>query len=313
MTRLPHRLAAILPALVGALTLLSGCDGGSGPLPRSGGRPYEVLLVGDRQGIVRAALSVPVQGLPQTEPEFDVSDVDTAHFTPPLRAARTIVTVSVDPGLYTGTRIRYEKNVWAKPQMMVYVCTPSVQTLRADFVKMAPTLRQLLRRAELNAAIVRLRQQRNPKAEKIVKRMFGIDMWIPMDMVASKQGKDFLWLSNSAPENMQNIVIYRCRRPRNEQQYVMLRDSVMGRNIKGETDAMQMKTVAKTVKTTAARENGRTLTIRRGLWEMEGDAMGGPFVSHSTDNLTVEAFVFAPGKKKRNSLRHTEAALYTLK
>ena len=56
----------------------------------------------------------------------------------------------------------------------------------------------------------------------------------------------------------------------------------------------------------------------RGLWKMEHDAMGGPFVSHSrVDTLNnrvvvAEGFVYAPEKMKRGLIRRLEAALYTL-
>ena len=57
----------------------------------------------------------------------------------------------------------------------------------------------------------------------------------------------------------------------------------------------------------------------RGLWKLkEGEAMGGPYVSHTrldkTNSriVTTETFLFAPGQKKRNPLRQAEAILYTL-
>ena len=56
----------------------------------------------------------------------------------------------------------------------------------------------------------------------------------------------------------------------------------------------------------------------RGLWYMENDGMGGPFVSHSrvdtTRNLVIvaEGFVFAPEKMKRGLIRRLEGSLYTL-
>jgi len=56
----------------------------------------------------------------------------------------------------------------------------------------------------------------------------------------------------------------------------------------------------------------------RGLWYMENDMMGGPFVSHARVDrpngrvVVVEAFVYAPEKKKRDMMRQLEAALYTL-
>ena len=57
----------------------------------------------------------------------------------------------------------------------------------------------------------------------------------------------------------------------------------------------------------------------RGLWRVEGDMMGGPFVSHAQLDpsgqrvLVVEGFVYAPESNKANLIRRLEAALYTLR
>lgn len=50
---------------------------------------------------------------------------------------------------------------------------------------------------------------------------------------------------------------------------------------------------------------------------MEGDMMGGPFVSHAHLDeknqrvVVAETFVYAPGTKKAKLLRRGEASLYT--
>ncbi len=300
-------------ALLSLLGTLAACREKVSLLPKSGGRPFEVLVVGDRDSLLRKVLSADVEGLPQSEPSFDVSATDSAHFAGALRLARSIVTVNIDPNLYTATRIRYEKNVYAKPQIMVYIGAPSTKVLAQGLAAQAPMLRQLLNRFEANAAIALLSHKRNIEAEKTIGKLFGVEMWIPMDMVSSKQGKDFLWLSNNSPTGMQNIVIYRSSAPQSTDHYIHLRDSVMRLHIKGETDAMFMRTVKATVTGSLTKEKGHTITVHKGLWEMEGDDMGGPFIAHTQGHLTVEAFVFAPGMKKRNLLRRTEAALYTLK
>ena len=55
----------------------------------------------------------------------------------------------------------------------------------------------------------------------------------------------------------------------------------------------------------------------RGFWEVEGDYMGGPFVSHSfyspdgKDIIVMEAFVHAPRYDKRPLLRQVESILYS--
>ena len=58
----------------------------------------------------------------------------------------------------------------------------------------------------------------------------------------------------------------------------------------------------------------------RGLWKIyNGSLMGGPFVSLSRLDeihqriVTIEGFVFAPGKDKRNYIRQLEAAIYSAK
>ena len=43
-------------------------------LPTSGGSPYEVTVVGDVDSILYNTLSIDVEGLPQSEPMFDVSE-----------------------------------------------------------------------------------------------------------------------------------------------------------------------------------------------------------------------------------------------
>ena len=55
----------------------------------------------------------------------------------------------------------------------------------------------------------------------------------------------------------------------------------------------------------------------RGLWEVENDYMGGPFVSHSfyspdgKDMIVTEAFVYAPRYDKRQYMLQVEALLYS--
>lgn len=304
-------LAALLS--VGIMFTVIGCTDNTRLLPQAGGRPYEVLVVGDRDSIVYKVLSIPAEGLPQHEPMFDVSAIDRSQFNAAMRIARSIIMVSIDPSLYTSTRIRYEKDVYAQSQIIIHIYAPSTTALKQCVARQADNLRTLLGRHEINAEIGKLKQERNAKAERQVKQMFGVEMWIPMDMVSSKQGKNFLWLSNNSPTAMQNIVIYKADKAESTVRYVAQRDSVMAKNIKGETDEMYMTTVAQTVTSHITKERNTPIIIHRGLWEMRGDDMGGAFVSHTIGDITVEAFVFTPGMKKRNQIRHLEAALYTLK
>lgn len=303
---------------------LCSCEGQGSLLPKSGGRPYEVLLVADGDGaagrLLEKGLSKDVPGLPQREPMFDVSLTDSASFGQNLRLARNIVVVNIDADLFTAVRVRYEKNVWAKPQMVVYVNAPSLADVRRALPAVIRQVSGLLTRAEMNAEIAKLNSVHNDEASARVGGMFGYGIKIPADMKSSKRGKHFVWFSNNAASGMKNVCVYSYPGMNLDAGRVLAaRDSVMRANIPGERQGMYMQTAWRTVESGVVKENGRTMMVCHGLWEMHGDAMGGPFVSHSvvdTANRRVvvaEAFIYAPDMKKRNLMRQVEAALYTLK
>lgn len=293
--------------LFAAVTLAACNRGKQTMLPNSGGRPYEVVIIGDSDSILYKVLSAPVGSLPQPEPSFDVSMAAAMNAT--LRLARNIVVIEADTKL-NQIKVKYERNVYAEPQMIVRISTPSTAALKnaMQLQNAAANMRNLIKRNEMKNAIMRLEHKHNTKLEAEVRQMFGIDMRIPADMQASRKGNDFIWISNDSPTAMTNICIYTSEN----------RDSVMQTNIKGETDDMYMTTVEGSVVTTELTIDGSARTVRRGLWEMHGDAMGGPFVQHiikcgdKQRTIVAEAFVFAPGTKKRNLLLNTEAALYTI-
>lgn len=303
---------------------LCSCEGQGSLLPKSGGRPYEVLLVADGDGaagrLLEKGLSKDVPGLPQREPMFDVSLTDSARFGQNLRLARNIVVVNIDADLFTAVRVRYEKNVWAKPQMVVYVNAPSLADIRRALPAVVRQVSGLLTRAEMNAEMAKLNSAHNDEASVRVGGMFGYGIKIPADMKSSKRGKHFVWFSNNAASGMKNVCVYSYPGMNLDAgRALAARDSVMRANIPGERQGLYMQTAWRTVESGVVKENGRTMMVCRGLWEMHGDAMGGPFVSHSvvdTANRRVvvaEAFIYAPDIKKRNLMRQVEAALYTLK
>jgi hypothetical protein len=65
--------------------------------------------------------------------------------------------------------------------------------------------------------------------------------------------------------------------------------------------------------------NGNYATEMRGLWKVENDFMGGPYIAISELDaanqrvINAFAFVYRPSKDKRNLLRQMEAMIYSLK
>ena len=81
-----------------------------------------------------------------------------------------------------------------------------------------------------------------------------------------------------------------------------------------------MKTEPKFIPVTREVQFANTMAIEsRGLWFVEGDFMGGPFLSYTfkdIDNrrlIVVEGFSYSPGAKKRDFVFELEAILKTVK
>lgn len=260
--------------------------------PTSYGKPYEVLIVGDRKNSISNVLSSPMNGLPQAEPTFDVikSAADTLNGDEKLLSNIVIIKIGKQ---YKTTELSSQQDVYARQQIVVTITSPTEKAYMGFVKQQGEKLRNYFIKAELKRAQNELVKHSNKEAEAKIQQMFGIKVKIPPDMTASKVGKDFLWLSNNSPSSMQNMCFYTIHATNFRQQC----DSVMRKNIQGERKGMYMRTAAITETT---QNKGKSVTIR-GLWEMKDDAMGGPFIAYWKENggtiIVSEAFIYAPGRK----------------
>ena len=89
--------------------------------------------------------------------------------------------------------------------------------------------------------------------------------------------------------------------PAQEKQQI---DSMLRTNMPGETDSMYMII---------------PVLSEKGLWEMKGDAMGGPYAMRrirlrkTGDEIIIIGFVYAPEMKKKKLIKQLEAAISTIK
>ena len=320
-------------------------DGKSSRLPESIGQPYEVVLEGDTNRIVTAILQESVPDMPQPEPMFNIIQVRKGKLTSLYQTVRNRVVVDVDKR-NRDFEVKISKDVNAAPQVIIRIKAQTVEQLKSRLDGMR--LRQILDESELKHLASVIRQ--NVEKQKEVKRLFGIDMRIPLDMDASKKAKDFVWYSNNTNSGMKNLLIFKInsseKNPSARENHSSREnlsaggnlsskeissgteeypsngislsladkvqiDSVLQKNMLGETDEMYMVIPR---------------LGERGLWEMEGDAMGGPYVmkiirrqkngkisGRKNEIIVVIGFVYAPEMKKRNLIKQLEAVLTTIR
>lgn len=321
-----------LSMALGMLVLFSCKDNGGKSVfsPVSSGRPYEMLVVIDKALWERPAgralfnvLDTDVPGLPQPERSFRISNIGPENFVRGMRIFRNIIDVDIQP-IYTQPKLKYSRNSYASPQMIMTIQAPDEASFEEFVTKNRKVILDFFTKAEMNRQISLLKKEHSNVVSTKVGSMFGCDVWVPADIDRYKVGKDFLWASSDKPSSdvSINFVIYSYpytdKNTFTKDFFINKRDSVMKINIPGSLEGQYMATDADYVDVEEIVVKGEYAFEARGLWYMENDMMGGPFVSHARVDrpngrvVVVEAFVYAPEKKKRDLMRQMEAALYTL-
>jgi len=295
--------------------------------PKSSGNPYEVMVVAedslwnsDAGENLRSVLETPMEMLPQPEPMFHVSHVTNRHYDRITQLFRNIIVYKVDPH-YAKPRMQVQRDVFSSPQVVMTIVGPSAADLASYVKKQKQTLLRYFSVEEINREATRLAEKHNIAFDKEVMKMFGCHLYIPVDLKKMKVGENFIWASDDGLSTIQNIVIYSypyaTRDVFRREAYIALRNHFM-ENIPGRSEGSVMSTNDNFVEVTNTNIRGNFTQEARGLWEMTGEAMGGPFIAHSQVDtiskrvIVVEGFVYAPNKMKRTMLRRLEGALYTL-
>ena len=295
------------------------------------GSPYEVLVVcdeafwdSDAGKALTKALRIAVPGLPQKEASLKIIKTKEGKLNSTNEAYRNIILVDIGSN-HSKSELRFEKDVYASPQVVMAIYSPSEKEFAQYVSRNAQVIVDFFSLKERERQISSLYRKSNRHASSLIKKKFDCDMKIPSDIAGYKQGRNFLWFSdynNPSKVEMLSFAVYSY--PYNgpedfsKENFIHMRDSMMMENIQGGEPGQFIKTDAESVTFSEEGYDGKYMSIARGLWYMENDIMGGPFVSHSIVDevhnrmVVVEAFVYAPNKLKRNFMRKLEASLYTL-
>lgn len=320
-----HLLPVI--ALLGCL-MLGSCKK-SQFFPQASGRPYEVLVILDNETWNAPAgralfdiLDTDVPMLPQSERSFRMMQIEPKDLDQTFSIFRNIIQVNIDPKQYTRTGMRFMRNKYAMDQIVLSINSPSQEDFRQFCIDHRQEVIDFLTRSEMNRLIKELEQKHSKITYDLAWQIFACHFYGPKELTNYKKGEQFLWTSNNTASGMENIVIYSYpyEGPEtfNKEYMLAKRDSVMKANLPGEKPGMYMKTdtLCSVVKPIVV--HNRYAMEARGLWYMENDCMGGPYVSHSRVDtetnrvIVVEGFVYAPEKMKRGLIRRLEGSLYTL-
>lgn len=311
------------------LLILSACS--SGPAMRNAtGFAYEVVVTmpnvdwdSPAGKAIKAELRSEVPGLTQAEPAFKITYANPSQFNGLLTFVRNILIVKIDPTLYTKTSVSYVNNRWARNQVVLTMTAPSDESILQYIEQNPRSIVDFFNKCEANRTIAQLQKSYSVVVMETLKKKFDIELNVPSDFTYYRDTTDFFWASNNANTGRMDIAVYTFPytdpQTFTEAYLVHMRDSVMKANVPGKFPGSYMTTNQKLVTYNAITVNGEYCGVLRGLWEMENDMMGGPFVSHACLDkknnrvVVVEGFVYAPETDNRNFIRRINAALYTLR
>lgn len=298
---------------------------------RATGFAYEVLVVMDKSTwkgepgrLLYNQLTASIPGLPQNEPAMRVTYAEPSQFDGLLKYVRNIILVRIDASLYTKVSVHKEKDQWASGQEVITLNAPSSQLLTEYLAQHGPSLIAYLEEMERERYVNYLDDSHSTWVNEKVKARFNAQFYAPDDMSSFKDTTGFFWVTDHGLRGRIDMVVYSFPYT-NDRTFtldylVSMRDSILGEHIHGAFPNSYMTTVKKLSPSyEAITRNGEYCGVVRGLWEMAGDMMGGPFVSHAYLDKTnqrvvvAETFIYAPNTKKANLIRRAEASLYTFR
>lgn len=330
---------SVLFAVTAILVIaLSSCKGGQEVgLPPCVGKPGEVLLVlADDlyQGAVGDTLiglltqeepSLPQSGMEGAEPMFNLLQLPPSALNNTVRPARNMILCEVSPTLGKAA-ISVHKDYWADEQIMIRLGAPDRDQLLNLINENSTAIVQVLREGEVDRQVAyNIKYVNQALADQILLN-HTIRASFPKGFAAKVDTGNFAWVQYDPTNETQGVLLWtypyssesqlelpELQRFTNE----FLEPRVPGPSAPKKKSFMQIDPEAG-INTRTFLMNGNFVREMRGLWEVQNDFMGGPFISWTFVDekrnrlVTAFGFVYAPKIGKRNPIRKVESLLKTI-
>ncbi len=308
------------------MTLTSCNQSDNVTLVSSSGRINHVLIViknSDWQSEVgdalREIIGKPVDGLPQEEAQFSINQVPPNTFSSLFKRSRNILFVGID----TSKTIYTNSNIYANPQKTLTILGKN----RAELVDNINSHKdEIINTFKKNDLIIYQKKvtkefHKINKIETFNKLEFSLK--IPKSYAKVEDTGDFLWYRNSITKGFLSIISYEIPLSDStkitKQLLTKYRDSIGKKFIPGQFDNTYFKTETQfSPVTSEVLISGEQAIESRGLWIVENDYMGGPFLSYAIEDrennrlLVLMGFSYSPSVKKRDFVFELEAILKTV-
>lgn len=315
--------------LLGVVLALLGCKGGTKALlPSVSGKAGEVIVVmqkadweGELGETTRNILGGECPYLAQREPLFTLVNITPSNFGDLFKVHRNVLYFNVNPQNDT-IGLLHKSDVWSSPQCVLQLSAYDTEGAVEIFEQESSRIIRYLDQAERDRVVRNTMLYEERSIALRISELFEGTMHFPKGYKIRKASKDFIWVADDKQYVYQDVLIYRypvnSDHPFTVEEMVNNRNAILMANVPGMFENTYMTTSSYFNPQLAyLRYQGRSFTQLRGMWEVQNDYMGGPFVSHSfyspdgKDIIVLDAFVYAPRFDKRQYLRQVESLLYS--
>lgn len=277
------------------------------------------LWEGEIGEAVRKHLAAPVDGLPQEEPLFSMSQMPTVAFSGFARKNRTFLQIKKGGASdYTILKSKY-----ANPQAGVVI---TGKTNHKIIKVLEDNLEATI--AAFKSTEIREKHRRISKSLKklpTLKEKLKVSLKLPTAYRIAKETASFFWIRKDIPQGSMNLLAYEVspetiqKSPSTIEQVIKMRDSIGAIEILTDKGGVFVTEEAYAPYLFESTIDNRFAFETKGTWEVKNRFMAGPFVNYAIVDkannriLILEGFVFAPSVNKRDHMFELEAIIKSAK
>ena len=290
-------------------------------LPSSSGNINNVSVVSSNElwdgavgDVIRENFGRPIYGLPQIEPVFSLSHIPSKVFSGFATKSRTILKVDIaeKEGVFNF------KNTYASPQRIIQITGKSTDNIIEIINENLNSIYSTMFLNEIQEKQRRI--SKNLNQTQAIKNSTGLTLRFPSAYRVAKVDSNFVWIRRDIETGSVNLFVSRYN-DKNNSSILKIRDSISKHHIPGPVENTFMSTDP--IYTPSSQQisiRGKQILETRGLWEIKGQFMAGPFLNYQFESNTkqdeyimLDGFVYSPGSSKREYVFELEAIMRSLK
>ena len=269
---------------------------------------------------IRNVLASPLEGLPQEEPIFSLSQMPPQVFSGFAAKNRTVL--KIEKGNSGATSIM--NDVYARPQTVVVVSGQTNEEIIDQLNTNAQKIVDVFKKTEISEQQRRISLSLFDDAP--IAKKLGVSLDFPSAYRIAIEEDRFFWIRKDIRTGTMDLLIYQVSHEAIRKgdsavsDIVKLRDSIGKQYIQGRLEGAYMGTedaYAPYFFETII-DNKPTFETK-GIWDVKNDFMAGPFINYAIEDelnkryIVIEGYVFAPSVEKRDYIFELESIIRSAK